>query len=969
MKTMKLVRLGAAARRVLRPGPRMLPTAPLRFSPVAAACVLLLSADFAQAQTASSAPAQEIVITGIRRSIETSIATKRESDSIVEAISAEDLGKLPDASIAEALARLPGLTGQRGPDGRVNVITIRGLSPAFSGALLNGREVVSSNDGRAVEYDQFPSELVGSAVVYKTPDAALIGQGLSGTVDIKSLRPLSLASRQIAVNLRGERNSNGDLAPGTAPKTGSRFSFSYVDQFADRTLGLAVGYARLDAATNVKLTELVEYGDYSPYGLPLSGNAKSKFPMADGSTGNSLLPMFWSATSSSKRNTRDGLMAVLEYKPNDALHSQLDLYYSKFDTHEVGGKFLSSLFATWGGGVAPNLSNVQTTQIGQNTLTTSARADLLPVTTGNFDTRRKDDITAIGWNTTYKLSPKWSATADISYSRDVRNETYAEAYAAPFDNAKQQWIYSGFDWNVSPYSGGKQTFTPVQANWVSSPGIVKLGDQQGFDFVGDQDAYTGAIRNPHIKDEIKALRLSSKTALEGIFSQFTGGLNYTERAKNINKNESRLLMKKDAAGNYIRDIPAGALGTPFDMSWAGIPSLIRYDVPSLVGLGTVSLQPLFSQRVDNDSSVKEKVTTVYGQFDIDTSVAGLPVRGNVGVQAVHTQQSAEGWEYRGNNATPDISLLFRRSGGTSYDDVLPSLNLVTNITPSLITRFGLARTLARPNMVDMRAGTSTPTVVTDLSGPHVGEWTTAYSGNPALKPWRADSIDLSIEKYFGKRSYVSFAAFRKNLLNYIFNGLSTRDNTGFPAVTPPGVTAKQFGPVVQPLNGSGGKIEGLELSASLEGGLLHPVLEGFGVVMSGSKLSSSIRDKDNGNVSLNGLSGLSNSITAYYERSGYSARVSQTYRSAFTATTRDIFLNSTTRQQEAVKTVDLQLGYSFEEGPAKGLSLLLQVINLTDTPGISTKSAGANAPDPTMLLPNFSYRFGRTTLMGANYKF
>jgi iron complex outermembrane receptor protein len=797
----------------------------------------------------------------------------------------------------------------------------------------------------------------------------VLGQGIAGTVDIRSLKPLSLGSRQIAVNLRGERNSNGDLAPGTAPNTGSRFSISYVDQFADRTIGVAVGYARLDASTNMKLTELVEYGDYSPFGLPLNGNPKSKFPMADGNTGNSLLPMFWSATSSTKRNTRDGLMAVLEYKPNDQLHSQLDLYYSKFETHEVGGKFLASLFATWGGGVTPNLSNVQTQQIGKNTLTTSARADQLPVTTGNFDTRRKDDISAIGWNTEFKISPKWSATADLSYSRDVRNEAYTEAYAAPYDSAKQQWTYGAFDWNVSPVSGGSQTYTPVQSNYLSSAGIVKLGDQQGFDFVGDQDAYTGAIRTPRIKDEIKAMRFSSKYSLEGIFSQVTGGFNYTERAKNVNKNESRLLMKKDAAGNYIRDIPTAALGTPFDMSWAGIPGLIRYDVPSLVSLGTVNVQPLFAQRVDNDSSVKEKVSTAFAQLDIDTDLFGMPIRGNAGVQFVHTQQSADGWEYRGNNANPDINLLFRRSGGTSYNNTLPSLNLNMNLRKDTILRFGVARSMSRPNMVDMRAGTSTPTVVTDVSGPHVGEWTTAYSGNPELKPWLADNIDLSLEQYFGKRSYVAFGAFRKNLLNYIFNGLSTRDNSGFPAVTPPGVSALKFGPVSQPLNGQGGKIEGLELSAALEATLLHPVLEGFGVVASGSKLTSSIRDKDNGNTTLNGLSKYSTSITGYYERSGFSARVSQTYRSAFSATTRDIFLNNTTRQQEAVKIVDLQLGYSFNEGQLKGLSLLLQVSNLTDTPGISTKQAGANAPDTSMLLPNFSYKFGRTMLMGANYKF
>jgi iron complex outermembrane receptor protein len=153
-----------------------------------AACTLmLLSGGFAHAQVTK--PVAEVTVTGLKGSIEASVIAKKNSDSIVEVVSAEDLGKLPDASIAESLARLPGLTGQRGPDGRVNVISIRGLSPAYSGALLNGREVVSSGDGRAVEYDQFPSELIGSAVVYKTPDASLIGQGLSGTVDIRTRNP------------------------------------------------------------------------------------------------------------------------------------------------------------------------------------------------------------------------------------------------------------------------------------------------------------------------------------------------------------------------------------------------------------------------------------------------------------------------------------------------------------------------------------------------------------------------------------------------------------------------------------------------------------------------------------------------------------------------------------------------------------------------------------------------------------
>jgi iron complex outermembrane recepter protein len=226
---------GPHQRGTFRPFRTPAPVLPLR--PVAAACLLALGwpaiahsqSAAAAAPAAASAPAadagQTVTVTGIRRSLESSISTKRNADGIVEAISAEDIGKLPDSSIAESLARLPGLTGQRGPDGRVNVISIRGLSPEFAGALLNGREVVSSNDSRAVEYDQFPSELIGQAIVYKTPTATLMGQGLSGTVDLRPRRPLDTRGREIAVNLRADRNDNGTWRPASpAPRASASAS-------------------------------------------------------------------------------------------------------------------------------------------------------------------------------------------------------------------------------------------------------------------------------------------------------------------------------------------------------------------------------------------------------------------------------------------------------------------------------------------------------------------------------------------------------------------------------------------------------------------------------------------------------------------------------------------------------------------------------------------------------------------------
>jgi TonB-dependent receptor len=538
-----------------------------------------------------------------------------------------------------------------------------------------------------------------------------------------------------------------------------------------------------------------------------------------------------------------------------------------------------------------------------------------------------------------------------------------------------------------PVNGGAQTFTPLTPGFLSNPANIRFGDVIGFDYVPGEPRWTGVIRDPHSEDVIKSLRLSAKRPLEllGVFSQVTGGVNYTQRDKSIEKNETRLVMPLDANGNVIRDIPVGAVRDPLDMSWMGVSQFIRLDVPYLANTGALARKAAEFQLKGNDAFVNEKITTAFVQLDIDAQVGNIPLRGNVGLQAVYSDQRSEGYEYLGlDNNNPDLSKLFRRSGGAKYDDVLPSLNLVAEIRPDLITRFGLGMQTARPEINSMRAGGSTPRLNTD-PGPNEGTWQTTYAGNPELKPWKASAIDLSVEKYFGKRSYVSFAAFRKNLLSYVIASEQPVDRTGTPLppgyVPSPGVVVQPLGGEIKPRNGTGGRVEGYEFAASLEGSLLTPMLDGFGVVFSASKLNSSIRDQrvdQNSNLvqvgtstPINGLSGRSNSLTVYYEKHGFSARVSQRYRSPFTATTRDIFFRPTTRSQGADKVVDMQLGYAFDDaGAYKGLSVLLQVNNLTDTTTINYKTPGnVDVPDPTQLVPNYTYRFGRQILAGLNYKF
>jgi iron complex outermembrane receptor protein len=300
---------------------------------VAAALAGVSGATLAQEQ--ADEPLDEILVSGIRHSIESAIAMKKESTSIVESITAEDIGKLPDTSIAESLARLPGLAAQR-VNGRAQVISIRGLGPRYGATLLNGREMVSTGDNRSVELDQFPSELINAATVYKTPDATLVGQGLSGTLNMQTVRPLATGTRQLALNGRLDKNSNGNLNADSDDR-GGRYSVSYVDQFADGTFGLAVGLAYLDAPNQERHYKSWWWADTSVWGAPLAG-------IPDG---NIALQGFEAGAASTEQK-RTGVMAVLEWQPSDMVRSMLDIYYSKFNQREVRRTLMSGM-DTWSG--------------------------------------------------------------------------------------------------------------------------------------------------------------------------------------------------------------------------------------------------------------------------------------------------------------------------------------------------------------------------------------------------------------------------------------------------------------------------------------------------------------------------------------------------------------------------------------------------------------------------------------------
>ena len=885
----------------------------------AVAAVLGTSTNGVFAQAASEEPMEEVVVSGIRYGIESSIAVKKNSESIVESVTAEDIGKLPDTSIAESIARLPGLAAQR-VNGRAQVISIRGLGPRYGATLLNGREMVSTGDNRSVELDQFPSELINAATVYKTPDATLVGQGLSGTLNMQTIRPLEYDKQLLALNGRLDKNSNGALNADSDDR-GGRYSVSYVDQFAEGKFGLALGLAYLDAPNQERHYKSWWWADTGVWGSPLEGVPEGSIALQG-----------FEAGAASTEQKRTGAMAVLEFRPTENVRSLVDLYYSTFDQDEIRRTLMSGM-DTWSGA---SYSDFSTTSLNGDTIVTGGTVEgLHPVALTSFN-NRKDEIMAVGWNTQVDLGA-WTAAADLSYSKADRDERNAELQAGVVGEVS----ISDLDIAVGP---GRTRLTPSVDFGDAS--AVQLSDPAGW-------GRDGRSQFPRVEDELKSARLTFTRELEGELSSFEFGVNYSERTKDMNRTEVYYNLKD---GRTPVTLPQDLLIRATSLEFGGIPgSLVSFDFPTVLATYYDVTDAALDQAPGRIWNVDEKVTTAYARlgFRFDTP---YPLHGNMGLQAISADQSSTGQAWDGTGTVPI-------TGGKKYTDLLPSINMIVDFPRDTYLRLGIASTLARPNVEDMRAG---------FSGISIGEnppyeWS-ASGGNPGLEPWRATAYDISIETYFGKRSYVSLAYFYKDLKNFVYSQDIDYDFTGFPV--PEGtenLPVSNIGTLSAMANGHAGLIAGVELAFTFDFGLLHDNLEGFGLMFNGSDTRSSLHEDNDETKPLDGLSGRVTNVTAYYEDHGFSARVSQRHRSRFVTTVRGTFGENVPSAINAESIVDAQLGYAFE-GRLQGLSLLFQVNNLTDEPYETEVGIAAGSVDPTGTLPERYTTYGREYLFGFNYR-
>ncbi|NUS60605.1 MAG: TonB-dependent receptor [Lysobacter sp.] len=886
----------------------------------------------AQDQATKETPAQQqakqlqtVTVTGIRAGIESAINTKQQSTSIVEAISAEDIGKLPDISIAESIARLPGLAAQR-VGGRAQVISVRGLSPDFATTLLNGREMVTTGDNRSVEFDQYPSELMSGVVVYKTPDAALVGQGLSGTIDMRTVRPLDFDKPVYALSARYQRNSLGGAA--NMDGSGNRINASVINQYAGGDLGLAIGFSHSDIPLQEEQTGLYEPWDQTDRaGLP-AGTYNTAGAKALRRTGY-------------KRS--NAVMATLQLSPITEFISTLDIFHTsaleettanQFEVNfGYNGSFPCNPACTW----TPNIN-------GNGTLTGGNVINVFPLVRGMYN-RREDSIDAVGWNNEMKFGEA-VVTADLSWSKSHRDEQLLEN--------NTQLVPGSFDTMNVNFPGSDFATLDPGLDYSDSHSLFLQNTIYG----------SGYGKVPRVVDELKGFNvnanLPSPDAFGTFFSDFDIGAHYGEREKTKQQPEGNINLGAQGVTSIGDDLQYGLV----DLSFAGVGWIPSWNVP-----GAVARYMIFepnsnaSYLVSKEWTVNEDIGSAWFRANFDSSWGSIPVRGNLGVQAQHTDQSSDSFYWDATQAEGFNKLPVH--GGKSYTDWLPSANIAFSFDHEQTLRFGAARQIARPRVDQMRASLEFGVSDDGIPG--------ASGGNPELDPWLANSFDVSYEKYFGgTKGYVSAAAFYKDLRTYVFTDSRTRDFSDLIANLPPTeVVTTNFGQYTAPYNGEGGWLNGLELSASLPLDLFWDAAEGFGIIASASFFDSDIEVKPDPNqtssvgsinIQLPGLSKEVYNFTAYYARGGFEARVNNRQRSDFIGEIASFDAQRTLRYVEGENQTDAQVSYSFGEGTMfKGVTLLLQATNLTDS-GYTTYATTKDRP-----LENI--KWGSTYLFGVSYKF
>ncbi|MFN3302529.1 MAG: TonB-dependent receptor [Roseateles sp.] len=972
--------------------PAYRPTQRLTLSPVALAAALIAAPAWAQTPAASQ-QLEAVVVTGIRASLESALNAKRQEKGIVDVIKAEDMGKFPDTNLAESLQRIPGVVIDRDA-GEGRNITVRGLGGDFARTRINGIEALATTGGtdssgganrtRAFDFNVFAADLFNSLTVRKSSSADVDEGSLGATIDLQTARPFDMKKFAAAVSVKGTYNQ---LRGKVTPKT----SFLISNTFADGKIGalLSGAYSKRqvyeEGFSTVRWDNGPSSGGWCPpqgvtTGLPSGSTATTCGPAAQGvarlpNTAANLaayteaskatnfhprLPRYGRLTHDQERL---GLTGSIQLRLSDTTLLTADMLYSKLDATRqedfleaisfsralsAGGKqqtsVLEAQFAPSGQLVYGKFNGVD--------IRSESRFDKLTTEFTQPTLTFEQDI-----GDTIKLTVR-GGRAKSRFSNPIQTTTTLDApnvdgyvYDARGDDRAPLLGYGNL--NPSDPNGGLKIYgVPVGSTSIANftPSEVRIRPNG---VTNKQDVATADL----------AWEVSDSLTLKGgvSYKKFSfDSYDFRRTVETMNTLPANALpgglVTKVTDFGKGQNLPAGSI-----TSWV-IPNLdaiaAAYDIycnclksGPAGGPGDYRLTSITNGNArGGNRAITETDTGTWFMADFETRVAGLPVRGNVGTRYVKTDIMASGYLATGGGSLVVAERV--------YKDWLPSANVSVNLSRELMLRAAAAKVMSRPPLQNLNPGGTLSTT-----------GTLSYTGgNPNLDPFRATTLDASLEWYHAKNAFVGLGLFHKKIKSYVLTKGFDQPykDSGLPlSLLPSNFTGDEVFRFSVPVNSPGGNLSGFEINVQQPFSFLPGIGKNFGVlanytqvkskmeyVLSATSVGAATVTED-----LVNLSPRSWNLSFYYDDGTFSGRVSTSARSAF-LTTVPAGNNQDVAGKNKTLNVDLSMGYKLN----KQLEVTFEATNLTNQPNDQFIS---RAMDNVVV----NHYTGREFIVGARYRF
>lgn len=930
-------------------------------SAVITALSSLAGANAIAQEAATGGQVEEVLVTGIRASLQRSMDVKRDSNGVVDAISSEDIGKFPDTNLAESLQRITGVSIDRS-GGEGQKITVRGFGPEFNTVLINGRQIASEDTSRAFNFDTVASELVKRLDVLKTSSATTQSGGIGSTINISTARPLDIGEFKIAGSAKA-------LIDGNSEETTPQISGMISNTFADDTFGVLFALSHQDRKTRLNQAQMD--GWLENVGVPN--------PMTESGadwTGNVFSPRNYDHKVTFEERKRTNGNLVLQYAPSDELTFTGDLLYTDFDVNTD-----TTSYGHWF--TAPNIQGV-----GDDGSLFDASGDRRrPVVDENgtlidlyqevglatdmhaktFD--RLTETMAIGFNTEWQANDSLMLEFDLSHSKSEREANNGGGNQLSLIGYANRVRFQ-IDDNILPLAS---MFADANANIYSGQQEINgaiITEDDGFS--GYDSAVTPAGVSDHLdKSNSRAhVMLRRGWAVEDTVTQFRMDGSWDEG------NDSGLVSAKFGF-QYSTETKAlerwDNEGEGFHCAYCGYPDLPEipesaqyiFDAGSdflsdASGSGRMPTQWLAHDgeanfaflenyyastnddtlsfdavKRNNSFETTESIVAAYVELTFGGEIADMPIQMTSGVRLEETSTDVDGTTapVTGLTILDETEMLAQFgsaeaiSMNTDYSSILPNMSVKLDITDNVIARAAASKTITRPTLTSM----SPVTVITTT---RQGGDLTSTSGNPALEPFESDNLDLSLEWYYDDSSYVSAGYFKKDVANFIVNSqenrtfalpngsLLTDPSTGSDSSAPDADDEVAVFSNTLPNNGENATVDGMEFAVQHNFGE-----SGFGVIANATVVTSDAELDPDDITQVFALTGLSDSfnLVGYYEQGPFQARLAWNWR--------DEFVQSLTQTQgngptivEAYQQWDLSGSFDINDN----VSVFVEGINLTE---------------------------------------